>query len=428
MSTAVIAMLVALLVLLFIKVPVFASVLGASVVYFILTPGINPAVFAQQAITGTESVTLLAIPFFVCAGVLMNYTGVTKRIMDFCAVVTGRMYGGLSQVNILLSTLMGGLSGSALADAAMEAKMLVPEMEKKGISRAFSTVVTAASSMITPLIPPGIGLILYGCIANVSIGKLFIAGIGPGVLLCVTMMVMVSRISRKRNYKPLRTEKMTANMFFTSLKPAILPLCLPIIIIGGVRLGIFTATEAGAVAIVYSAALGLWYRELGIKEFSLGLKETLTTTSSIMLIVAAASTFSWILTKEMIPQRFTEWMITVINNKWVFLVAVDIFLIFVGMFVEGNASMIVLVPLFAPAAAAYGIDEIHFAMVFIFANAIGAFTPPMGTLMFVTCGVTECKTRDFIKEAVPFYILLFGCLLALTFIEPFSNGLVNLIY
>ncbi len=428
MSPAVAAMLVALLVLLFIKVPVFASVLGASVVYFIMTPGINPAVFAQQAITGTESVTLLAIPFFVCAGVLMNYTGVTKRIMDFCAVVTGRMYGGLSQVNILLSTLMGGLSGSALADAAMEAKMLVPEMEKKGISKAFSTVVTAASSMITPLIPPGIGLILYGCIANVSIGKLFIAGFGPGILLCVTMMFMVSRISRKRNYTPLRTDKMTADMFFTSFKPAILPLCLPIIIIGGVRLGIFTATEAGAVAIIYSAALGLWYRELGIKEFSQGLKETLTTTSSIMLIVAAASTFSWILTKEMIPQRFTEWMITVINNKWVFLVAVDIFLIFVGMFVEGNASMIVLVPLFAPAAAVYGINEIHFAMVFIFANAIGAFTPPMGTLMFVTCGVTECKTKDFIKEAVPFYLLLFCCLLILTFLEPFSTGLVNLIY
>lgn len=421
-------MAIALLVLLFMKVPVFAAVLGASVVYFLMTPGISPAVFAQQAITGTESVTLLAIPFFVCAGVLMNYTGVTKRIMDFCAVVTGRMYGGLSQVNILLSTLMGGLSGSALADAAMEAKMLVPEMEKKGIGKAFSTVVTAASSMITPLIPPGIGLILYGCIANVSIGKLFIAGFGPGILLCVTMMFMVSRISKKRGYMPLRQDRMTSQMLFSSLKPAILPLCLPIIIIGGVRLGIFTATEAGAVAIVYAALLGLWYRELGVKEFRNGLKETLTTTSSIMLIVAAASTFSWILTKEMIPQQFTEWMIGIINNKWAFLIAVDIFLIFVGMFVEGNASMIVLVPLFAPAAAAYGINEIHFAMVFIFANAIGAFTPPMGTLMFVACGVTECKTRDFIREAVPFYFLLFGCLMVLTFIEPFSTALVNLIY
>ena len=195
MSTGVMIMTVTLLVLLFLKLPVFVAILGASAVYFVLTPGINPAVFAQQAITGAESVTLLAIPFFVCAGVLMNYTGVTKRIMDFCAVLTGRMYGGLSQVNILLSTLMGGLSGSALADAAMEAKMLVPEMEKKGIGRAFSTVVTAASSMITPLIPPGIGLILYGCIANVSIGKLFVAGFGPGVLLCATMMFMVSRLS-----------------------------------------------------------------------------------------------------------------------------------------------------------------------------------------------------------------------------------------
>lgn len=428
MSTGVMIMTVTLLILLFIKVPVFVAILGASAVYFVLTPGINPAVFAQQAITGAESVTLLAIPFFVCAGVLMNYTGVTRRIMDFCAVLTGRMYGGLSQVNILLSTLMGGLSGSALADAAMEAKMLVPEMEKKGIGRAFSTVVTAASSMITPLIPPGIGLILYGCIANVSIGKLFVAGFGPGILLCATMMFMVSRISKKRGYMPLRTEKMHAEMFWRSFRPAVLPLCLPIIIIGGVRLGIFTATEAGAVAIVYAALLGIIYRELGIKEIAQGLKETLQTTSSIMLIVAAASTFSWILTKEMIPQRFTEWMIQMINNKWLFLIAVDIFLIFVGMFVEGNASMIVLVPLFAPAAAAYGIDSIHFAMVFIFVNAIGAFTPPMGTLMFVACGVTKCSTKDFIKEAVPFYALLFGCLLILTFIPLFSTGLVNLIY
>ena len=410
MNSSVGIMSLILLVLLFLKIPVFVAVLGASVVYFIMTPGINPAVFAQQAITGSESVTLLAIPFFVCAGVLMNYTGVTKRIMDFCSVLTGRMYGGLSQVNILLSTLMGGLSGSALADAAMEAKMLVPEMEAKGIGRAFSTVVTAASSMITPLIPPGIGLILYGCIANVSIGKLFIAGFGPGILLCATMMFMVSKISKKRGYLPLRKEKMTGSMFWTSFKPAILPLCLPIIIIGGVRLGIFTATEAGAVAIVYAAVLGFGYRELGPNEIRQGLKETLMTTSSIMLIVAAASTFSWILTKEMIPQMFTQWMISV------------------GMFVEGNASMIVLVPLFAPAATAYGIDPIHFAMVFIFANAIGAFTPPMGTLMFVTCGVTKCSTKDFIKEAVPFYALLFGCLLILTFIPICSTGLVNIIY
>lgn len=421
-------MVIVLFLLLFFKVPVFVSVLGASIVYFIMSPSVNAAIFAQQAILGTESVTLLAVPFFVCAGVMMNYTGVTKRIMDFCAALTGRMYGGLSQVNILLSTLMGGLSGSALADAAMEAKMLVPQMEKHGISRAFSTVVTAASSMITPLIPPGIGLILYGCITNVSIGKLFVAGIGPGVLLCVSMMFMVSRISRKRAYMPLRKEKMTSKMFWTSFKPAVLPLLLPFLIIGGVRFGIFTATEAGTVAIVYAVILGVFYKELGLKEMINSLKETLTTTSSVMLIVAAASTFSWILTKERIPQTFTEWLLRIISNKWVFLMAMNVFLIFIGMFVEGNASMIVLAPLFSSAAAAYGFDPIHFAMVFIFNLSIGAFTPPMGTLMFVTCSVTECKTKDFIKEAVPFYLLLLICLLALTFLPIFSTGLVNLIY
>lgn len=428
MNHAIIIAAVIMLVLLFLKVPVFISVLGGSVVYFVLTPGINAAVFAQKAISGTESTSLLAIPFFVCAGTFMNYTGVTKRIMDFCAVVTGRMSGGLAQVNVLLSTLMGGLSGSALADAAMEAKMLVPEMEKNGFSRPFSAVVTAASSMITPLIPPGIGLILYGCIANVSIGKLFIAGFGPGVLLCISMMILVSRISKKRGYVPIRTHKLSGKEVMSVLKPAFLPLLLPIIIIGGVRLGIFTATEAGAVAIIYALMLGFIYRDLKWQDMLKGLKETINTTSSIMLIVAAASLFSWILTKEMIPQRLTEWMIATISNKWVFLIAVDIFLLIVGMFIEGNASMIVLVPLLAPVATAYGINQIHFAMVFIFANAIGAFSPPMGTLMFVVCGVTKCKTKNFIVEAVPFYLLLFGCLLLLTFVPVFSTGLVDLIY
>lgn len=428
MNQAIIIAAIVMLALLFLKVPVYVSVLGGSVIYFLLTPGINAAVFAQKAISGTESTSLLAIPFFVCAGTFMNYTGVTKRIMDFCAVVTGRMSGGLAQVNVLLSTLMGGLSGSALADAAMEAKMLVPEMEKNGFSRSFSAVVTAASSMITPLIPPGIGLILYGCIANVSIGKLFIAGFGPGVLLCASMMILVSRISKKRGYVPIRTNKLTGKEITAVLKPAFLPLLLPIIIIGGVRLGIFTATEAGAVAIIYALMLGVIYRDLKWQDMLKGLRETITTTSSIMLIVAAASLFSWVLTKEMIPQRLTEWMIATISNKWMFLIAVDIFLLIVGMFIEGNASMIVLVPLLAPVASAYGIDQIHFAMVFIFANAIGAFSPPMGTLMFVVCGVTKCKTKNFITEAVPFYLLLFGCLMLLTFVPLFSTGLVDLIY
>ncbi len=419
---------VVMLVLLFLKAPVYISVLGGSAVYFLLNPHVNPIVFAQQAITGTESISLLAIPFFVCAGIFMNYTGVTKRIMDFCSVVTGRMSGGLAQVNVLLSTLMGGLSGSNLADAAMEAKMLVPEMENKGFSKEFSTVVTAASSMITPLIPPGIAMILYGCIANVSIGKLFVSGLGVGTLLCVSMMLVVWRVSKKRGYAPLRTEKITRGEFGAAFKPAILPLCLPIIIIGGIRLGVFTATEAGAVAILYAVVLGVCYREMHLKDLIRGLRETVCTTSSIMLIVSAACVFSWILTKERVPQMLTEWIVATISNKYLFLLIVNVFLLIVGMFIEGNASMIVLVPLLAPVAAAYGISEIQFAMIYIFNNAIGALSPPMGTLMFVTCGITGCKTKDFIREALPFYVLLVINLLLLTYVPIFSTGLVSLFY
>ncbi|WP_373166170.1 TRAP transporter large permease [Agathobaculum sp. Marseille-P7918] len=417
---------IVMLVLLFLKVPVFVSVLGGAAVYFVMNPGVNSIVFAQQAITGAESISLLAIPFFVCAGIMMNYTGVTARIMGFCEVLTGRMYGGLAQVNVLLSTLMGGLSGSNLADAAMEAKMLVPEMEKKGFSKEFSTVVTAASAMITPLIPPGISMILYGCIANVSIGDLFISGLGVGALLCITMMILVRFVSKARGYAPLRTTRVSGREFGTALKPAILPLCLPIIIIGGIRLGLFTATEAGAVAIVYSMLLGVVYREMRWDDLKRGFKETVCTTSSIMLIVAAAGVFSWVLTKERIPQQLTEWIVATIDNKYIFLLIVNIFLLIVGMFIEGNASMIILVPLLHPIALAYGINEIQFAMTYIFNNAIGALSPPMGTLMFVTCGITGCKTGKFIKEAVPFYLLLLVNLLLITYVPAFSTGILSL--
>jgi tripartite ATP-independent transporter DctM subunit len=419
---------VAMLVLLFLKVPVFVAVLGGSLIYFLMNPDINSLIFAQQMILGTEKISLLAIPFFVCAGIVMNYTGVTKRIMDFCEIVTAHLPGGLAQVNVLLSTVMGGLSGSNLADAAMEAKMLIPEMTRKGFSLSFSSVVTAASSMITPLIPPGIAMILYGCIANVSIGKLFISGIGVGSLLCISMMILVGIISKKRNYGALTQEKLTYDKVMRALKPAFLPLLLPIIIIGGIRVGIFTATEAGAVAILYAVLLGFLYRDMKASDLVRSLKETVASTSSIMLIVSAASVYSWILTRERVPQMLTEWMLQTIDSKFVFLIAVNIFLLFVGMFIEGNASMIILVPLLAPIAAQYGVNEIQFAMIYIFNNAIGALSPPMGTLMFVTCSISKCPTAAFIKEAIPFYILLAIDLLLITYCEPFTTFLVNLVY
>ena len=419
---------IAMLVLLFLKVSVFVSVLAGGVLYFLASANLAGQIFVQRVISGTESIPLLAIPFFVCAGVFMNYTGVTKRIMNFCEVLLGTFTGGLAQVAILLSTLMGGLSGSNLADAAMEAKMLVPAMEERGFSKAFSSVVTATSAIITPLIPPGIAMIIYGSIANLSIGKLFIGGIGPGLLLCVAMMVLVSIISHKRGYKPIREHRASAGEFWSALKAAILPLCLPIIIIGGIRIGLFTPTEAGAVAIVYSLFLGFIYHEMRLEDIKTGIYETVTTSASIMIIIGAASTFAWILTKERIPQELAEMMITLLQSPFLFLLIVNIFLLIVGMFLEGNAAMIILVPLLAPIATHFGINAYQFAIMFIFNLAIGALSPPMGTLMFVTCGVTKCSMSDFIREAVPFYILLIFCLVMLTIFPIFSSGFIDLFY
>jgi tripartite ATP-independent transporter DctM subunit len=394
-------------------------------VYFALSPDLPAQIMAQRVLAGIESIPLMAIPFFVCSGVIMNYSGVTTRVMRFCEVLVQKVPGGLAQVNVLLSTLMGGLSGSNLADAAMEAKMLVPEMEKKGFSREFSSVVTATSAMITPLIPPGIAMIIYGSIANVSIGRLFVAGIGPGLLLCVAMMILVGFISKKRGYS---SELMEEIHFWPAFRDAILPLLLPVVIIGGIRLGIFTPTEAGAVAIIYAICLSLIFNEFDSKAMGQAVKETVCTTTSIMLIVGAASAFAWILTRERIPQQLTEFMLNTIHNKYIFLIVINIFLLIVGMFIEGNASMIVLVPLLVPVARAFGIDDIQFAMTYIFNSAIGALSPPMGTLMFVTCGITNCKIGPFIKEAVPFYIMLAVCLMLLTFVPFFSLAIVNLIY
>ena len=419
---------IAMLVLLFLKVPVFVSVLAGGVLYFLASANLAGQIFVQRVISGTESIPLLAIPFFVCAGVFMNYTGVTKRIMNFCEVLLGTFTGGLAQVAILLSTLMGGLSGSNLADAAMEAKMLVPAMEERGFSKAFSSVVTATSAIITPLIPPGIAMIIYGSIANLSIGKLFIGGIGPGLLLCIAMMVLVSIISHKRGYKPIREHRASAGEFWSALKAAILPLCLPIIIIGGIRIGLFTPTEAGAVAIVYSLFLGFIYHEMRLEDIKTGIYETVTTSASIMIIIGAASTFAWILTKERIPQELAEMMITLLQSPFLFLLIVNIFLLIAGMFLEGNAAMIILVPLLAPIATHFGINAYQFAIMFIFNLAIGALSPPMGTLMFVTCGVTKCSMSDFIREAVPFYILLIFCLVMLTIFPIFSSGFIDLFY
>lgn len=428
-STVLIIAAFIMLIMLFLKVPVFISLLTSSALYCLLTPSIPIQIMAQRVVAGMENIPLLAIPFFVCSGIIMNYSGVTKRVIRFCDVIISKLGipGGLGQVTVLTATVMGGLSGSNLADAAMQAKMLVPEMEKKGFSKEFSSVLTAVSAMITPLIPPGIAMIIYGSISNVSVGKLFVAGFGVGALLCISLMIFVMIISIKRGYQKTTDIKIQES-FLKTMIDAVPSLLLPIVIIGGIRFGVFTPTEAGSAAIVYALILALIYREMTVKDFIKAIKETCLTTASIMLIIGAASAFAWILTREQAPQALAEFMVTSISSKYIFLILANLFLIGVGMFVEGNASMIVLVPLLVPVARAFGISDIQFAMVFIFNSAIGCITPPVGTLMLVTCGITKCKIAAFIKESAPFYAVLLIVLLLLTFVPVFSTGIVDLIY
>jgi tripartite ATP-independent transporter DctM subunit len=271
-------------------------------------------------------------------------------------------------------------------------------------------------------------MILYGTLANVSIGRIFVAGISVGVFTCVVLMVGTASISVKRGYKPLYSKRIPVRDFWKALKRAILPLCLPIVIIGGIRIGVFTPTEAGAVALVYSIILGIVYRNLTWKNTLQAIKETVVTTSTIVLIVGAASVFAWVLTKERIPQMMSEMMVSGIHNKYIFLLIVNAFLLFVGMFIEGTAATIVLAPLLAPIAAAFGIDPIQFAFVFIFNLSIGCITPPMGVLMFVTCGITGCKTRDFLKESIPYYVMFLAVLLLVTFVPVTTTAIVDLFY
>lgn len=382
----------------------------------------------QREISGMQSVAMLAIPFFVATGALMNYCGITDRMLRFCKVLTGHMYGGLGQVNIALSTLMGGMSGSSLADAAMEAKLLVPDMRKSGYPNGFASAITAASSMITPLIPPGIAAIIYGSVTGASIGRLFVAGIVPAIILCASMMVVVSLYSRRHGIPRLREKRASGKELWDAFKPAVLPLCLPIIIIGGIRFGIFTPTEAGAIAIFYALLLGIIYREIRLDNILTCIKETVSTTASIMLIVGAATCFSWILTWENVPQNMTTFLISLCHNRYLFLLLVNLFLLVVGMFIEATAAQIVLAPMLAPVAVAFGIDPIHFGMVFIFNMAIGSLTPPMGNLMFVTCGVTKCTTEEFIKDCRVFYLLLFLVLMLMSYLPFVTTWLPNLVY
>ncbi len=421
--------IVIVMLLYFSSIPIAFALLAASLAYFTFGDvGTPPDLILQKFITSASSFPLLAVPFFIMVGEIMNFSGISSSLMKFADVLTGHMKGGLAQVNVVLSTMMGGISGSANADAAMQSKILVPEMTKRGYDKAFSTAITAASSSIAPVIPPGINLIIYALIAQASVARMFIAGYVPGLLMCIALMVTVNLISRKRGYKPTRDKMSPPKEIFKQLKESIWALLLPFGIILGIRFGIFTPTEAGAIAVLFCTIVGVFfYKELKWKHFPIIIRNTVYATSSVILIIVAASVFGQYLTWERIPFELAKALMTFSGSPWLMLVIINIFLLLMGMFLEGGAVLIIVAPLLVPVMTNMGIDVVHFGLIMIVNIMIGGITPPFGSMMFTTCTITQVSVGDFMKEIWPFVIALILVLIVVTYIPAVVMFLPNLL-
>lgn len=418
------------IILYFSGIPVAFALIASALVYFKFIDANTPIdLIFQRFVTSAQSFPLLAIPFFVMAGSIMNYAGISTKLMNFADVLTGHMKGGLAQSNVLLSCLMGGVSGSANADAAMECKMLVPEMERRGYSRGFSAAITAASSAVTPIIPPGIDLIIYALLARVSLGRMFAAAYLPGFTVAIALMVMVALISRKRGYSPTREKRATLKEIALQAKDSLWALLFPFGIILGIRFGIFTPSEAGAFAVVYSILVGIFiYKGLRKEHITKIFIETIEGTATIIFIIVAANIFGYYMSWEMIPGTLAERLLGITQNKYFMLLLINVMLLVMGMFLEGGAALIIVAPLLIPVVTGLGVDPVHFGTVCIVNIMIGGLTPPFGSMMFTCMSITGCRLEEFVKECVPFIIAEIIALLFVTFIPQISLVIPNLLF
>lgn len=422
--------LILIFILFFLRVPIGFALIGASMLYFMFMNVSMPVDLAlQNLVTGVQSFPLLAVPLFIMAGVLMNYSGISKRIMAFSDLLVGHLPGGLGQVNVLMSTLMGGVSGSGNADTAMQCKILVPEMTKRGYSTETAAAITASSSIIPAVIPPGIVMLLYCMAANVSVGKIFAAGYIPGLILCMALMFTVSRVAKKNGYPPSRTERANAREIISGVGSSLLALFMPLGLLLGLRMGMFTATEGGAMAVAYCAIIGAFiYKELKIKHLWPIMKETFFTSSEIMFIIIGAKLFGSYLSWEHIPDSLSGIILSMTDSKIVFLLFITAFLLFVGMFMEISPSMFIFVPLLITPLNALGVDLIHFGIIMTLTLMIGGITPPFGSMMFIACTITKIPMEKFVKANMPFLITILIVLLLVIFVEPITMFLPNLLF
>ena len=396
-------------------VPV-AFVLGLTSLVGLLYLGHIPLLLVpKQMFSGVDSFPLLAVPFFILAGNLMNTGGITKRLIHFCKILLGHVRGGLSLVNVVASMFFGGITGAAVADTSALGTILIPAMVKEKYDRNFSAAVTAASSTVGPIIPPSIPMVILGTVGEVSIGALFLAGVIPGALVGLSLLAVAYVISVRNNYP--KEKRASVKEFFYGLKDAVLALLMPAIIMGGILGGIFTPTEAAVVAVFYAFLVSvLIYREIRWKDIPKIFIDSVVTTSIIMLVIANSAILGWILANQKIPQVVAEIFLSISNNKWVILLLINLFLLFLGTFMETTASLIILTPILLPLAVKLGIDPIHFGLVMVLNLVIGLITPPLGVCLFIACSIARITLEDIVKAIAPFLIAAIAVLFIVTYI------------
>lgn len=408
-----------------IGVPVAYSLLAPSVVY-LLTQNVPLVVVPQKLSNGVESFPLLAVPFFIAAGELMNTGGVTRRLVNLAATVVGHITGGLAHVVVVANMIMAGMSGSALADAAGTGRVLIPAMVQEGYSKAFAAAIVGSAGTIGPIIPPSIAFVLYGFIASTSVGRLFLGGIVPGVLMGFFLMVTAYVISRRRNYP--KHERATCGQFASALKEGSWALLMPLLIIGGILSGAFTPTEAAAMAAIYGLFVGFFiYREITVSDLFPIAVRVVRSTSVVLFIVAAATVLQDIVTREAVDQLLLQAFSPLMGNTVLALIGINILFLALGCVMETTALLLLFTPIFLPLIDAMGIDRVHFGVFFVLNLMIGTLTPPVGTVMYIVLNISKVKMIDFAREVWPMLVALTAVLFLITFYPPAVLFIPNLL-
>jgi len=415
------------LLLLVIGVPVAISLAGSSLIYVMLE-GVQPhLVVLHRMIGGIDSFPLLAIPFFIMAGSLMNSSGITNRIYDFALALVGWLKGGLGHVNVVGSVIFAGMSGTAVADAGGLGNIEIKAMRDHGYSTDFAVGITGASSTIGPIIPPSLPFVIYGVMANTSIGKLFAAGVIPGLVMALTMMIMVTYYAHTRGWH--RDAKFSIIALWQTFQRAFLPLLTPIILVGGMTTGIFTPTEAAIAATAYAIFLGMAvYRTLSFKKLIKVSLETAETTALILLIVAGASIFGYLITLTKVTDNVSALVLSITTTPWIILLLVNVFLLIVGCFMETIAAITILVPVLLPLMDKIGVDPVHFGLVMVLNLMIGLLTPPVGMVLYILARVSGISFERTTRACLPFLIPLLVSLALVTYWPAMVMYLPNLFY